>query len=778
MTIERDAAIRFHERGTLSSVTRWISDHAEGLAEWLKNVRRAYQGDRADVAEGDRSAVLLLRDATESDEGRIGVLDVGGATVEDVTAWSTWQDPEASGRGAGTPEEETQGNGGKAYMYRLFTGPARILGIRDGKRNCKGFEGKTGTVERGTPGFVPDGAEGREVPITSVEVELARAIKSYGIEPDELPTEVRDAIYSRGAFTLVEGVEPVDFFRGRIDAYELIEKTIRHEQSVLALEQLRIYAVHNGVVLNDGKPLQLPPIQPYPGLEGPFVLEIPAELAVASGGSVSTTEGGTKPPGRLILMTSSENMWLAYKKLRPRWNLSYRTAYQMIGSKPISDLAPTIPGAQFIYGIVELPALEPGYVDLGRRRPKDGPLVEAVDTFAAEQIKALAKEISDQRREDLDEQSLDELQDENRQLDEFKNRFLAENGRGQGGRGKDGVGPEPPPPPPPPEYGKVPDSIDMMVPEPALRVGIGVPLHIKAILGARVKDVLDRTVRNVELEWISTTPHTGTFIGDDLFDPRAKGQTTIYARIPGTQIESAHVTVDVWAVDHVLLTPRTLHLIVGKPQQITAEVTSDDGARATDVYLNWAHDAEDQMVVRIRPSGWLMGNRVGNTMVTAGAGDPGAGGVWARIPVEVQVKPNPDDTDRGGGFPRLLLTGRDVDPATDEVRPGDPDAPCLWQEPTDYVHNVWWLNLQSPEAAFAFGKRGEDAALWRLFHVEKVMEMVAHIFMQDEYTKKGDEEQQAFWADHKAALDRHEVQATQQMWDALRGYVGTGEGLE
>jgi hypothetical protein len=51
MGIERDPAIRFHEAGTLNAVTRWIASHDEGLAEWFKNSRRAYQGDRADVAE-------------------------------------------------------------------------------------------------------------------------------------------------------------------------------------------------------------------------------------------------------------------------------------------------------------------------------------------------------------------------------------------------------------------------------------------------------------------------------------------------------------------------------------------------------------------------------------------------------------------------------------------------------------------------------------------------------------------------------------------------------
>src|SRR6516164_10912855 len=118
MSIERTESIRFHEQGTLTAVTRWIAAQHEGIAEWFKNVRRQYQIDRANVADDMRAAVLLLQDASAGKPPRIGVLDVGGATLEDVTAWSMWQDPAASRRASQLQEEDTQGNGGKAYMFR------------------------------------------------------------------------------------------------------------------------------------------------------------------------------------------------------------------------------------------------------------------------------------------------------------------------------------------------------------------------------------------------------------------------------------------------------------------------------------------------------------------------------------------------------------------------------------------------------------------------------------------------------------------------------------
>ena len=162
----------------------------------------------------------------------------------------------------------------------------------------------------------------------------------------------------------------------------------------------------------------------------------------------------------------------------------------------------------------------------------------------------------------------------------------------------------------------------------------------------------------------------------------------------------------------------------------------------------------------------MTANRLGRTAITAGAGS-----IWARIQVEVKIVPNPESQKRGSGFPRLLLTGRDLDPATGTIRERDPDQPALWQEPSDYVHNVWWLNLQSAEAAFAFRRRGGEPTLWRTYHAEKVIDMVVQVWMTEEFTRKGEQQRPDFWAAHLAAMDRHRVRLVQEMWQRLEPYV-------
>jgi hypothetical protein len=724
--------------------------------------------------------VLLFSDAVNRNSpARIGLLDVGGATLEDVNAFSTWQDPEASSRGSPLVEETTQGNGGKAYMYRMFRGSARLLGVKERRRNCKGFEGPPDSLERGTPGFVPSDAAGRDVPDCQWEHELQVALQPYNLRIDELPAIMQEALQAREAFTLVEGADPLDFPRGRIDASTLIDRLLCHDQAVLAVQQLRVFAVHNGRLLYE-RNLELAPIAPYPGFESERVFEIPDPLPNEDEQPVSTRRQGSHP-GRLILRTSDQNMNRAHFRLRARWRMSYWAGRQNIGAKSIAELAPNSPGSYFIYGEVELGPLDE-YVTTGRVRPVDGPLVNALDRFIGDRIRDLARELSDRRRQEQDQGQLDEIHAENRLLDRFKNRFLSS--AGIGGTGSDGTNGQRGGPPggPGPEgyvYGTQPNTIRFMqAPAEPIHLGRGVTVHLETILCPRIKDVDDRTVRGLTLEWFTGDRHVAEVVGESLV-ARGKGETELWARLSDTGIESERrVQVKVLNVDHVLLTPRSLEIPLGTRARIIAEVTDDEGSRVTDVYLQWAHDADDPMIVRISPFGSVFGNRVGQTYIRAGAGDLAQGEVWSRIPVEIRVVPNEQRNRPGGGSPQLLVTSRDIDPDTGDIRPDDPDRPSLNQEVSDYDHNIWWLNLGAPDAGFFSQQRTSNPQAWRGFHAQKLVEMVGQVRIREELNGQSREERPEVWARHKAMLEEFQIELMAQMWQALQPYILTGQGIE
>jgi hypothetical protein len=775
MTIERDEQIRFHEKGTLSAVTRWIQGHDVGVAEWLKNTRRAYQPDRLDVDEVDRVAVVLLRDEDPHGAARIGLLDVGGVDASDLSRWSVWQDPDASRAGSTADEEQTQGNGGKAYMYRMFTGLARLLGVRNGLLNAKGFDGPEDSLERGKPGFVPTRAEGENAPIGPWQKQLDLILAPYGLQYSKLPPVVQSALKHRQSFTLVEGQQPKDLFQGRIRVDNLLQKLVRHDQSTYALEQMQVFAAHNGVIVNDGEPLRLEEIAPYEGFETPRIIPIPEVLPDETGTNVSTTMGGTKPQGRLILHTSRENMPNATKRLLPRWKITYRTQHQMIGSKPISELLPTTPGNQFVYGVLELSALEPDYVTHGRVRPGEGPLMEALDRFVAEHVRSLAKEIHDKRRQEKDAEELEQIAKENRMLDRWKDKFLpsseggegGQTGTGQGGRGSGGD---------PAEKGVVPYQILINHYPEGLIAGVGVEVNLQQLLNPQVVDEFGRIVTAAPLNFFSDDTD---ILEVDAESGRAhalkKGAAYVTVRT-SSRLSSEPLKVTAWNVDHVLLSPRHVEIPVGKRKPIVAEVTNDEGMRSTNVLLNWKHDADDPLLIRIRPTGVITGNRIGETSVSAGAGLAGDE-IWSRIPAVIRVVENPDRKGHGSGFPQLKLTGQDVDPETGQVREGDIEQPSLWQEVADVENNIWWLNLDAPDAAFAFDLHRQEPSTWRLFHAIKLVEMVTQVHMQTEYTT-GREEAKDFWAAHKAALERFQVKVAPEMWEQLAQYVAEGGDLE
>ena len=44
-------------------------------------------------------------------------------------------------------------------MYKLFEGPAYLIGVKNDVRNCKGFIGEHASLDRGNPGFIPNKKE-------------------------------------------------------------------------------------------------------------------------------------------------------------------------------------------------------------------------------------------------------------------------------------------------------------------------------------------------------------------------------------------------------------------------------------------------------------------------------------------------------------------------------------------------------------------------------------------------------------------------------------------
>lgn len=776
--IERDSSIKFHEIGTLKAVTRWINRHEDGFPELMKNVRRAYQEDRANVAPKHRVAVLMLYDGNKRKKipARLGLLDVGGATLDDVEIWSVWQDPDASSRGSRVQEEITQGNGGKAYMYSRFRGPTYILGIKDEKRNCKGFVGPNDSLERGIPGFIPNQSLGKDASIDKLwDDELVEQLVDFGLDFASLPNDVKTTLKARKAFTIVCGINPIDWGK-KADVKNFIKKVSRHPQSTLALKQVKFYAYHNGKILFNGKPLELEPIPPYPGIEGPFEHEIPEMLLSPSGNQVNTTKSssGKHPKGKIILYTSKDDMETAFKVLKPRWKVAYRTKFQIVGEKSIPEIVPTTPGSHFIYAEVILDSLDPDYVRLGRDRPNDGPLINTVDMFLTEKIKHLAQKIYELRKQKLSESTLDEIFNDNKFLNDLKNEFLPEGGEfgfesgDGGGNGKDKktriqV-----------KWGSKAAKIEVSTYK--LSMTRGFTINLAPILGPTVKDKEEKPVR-ADLIWSTDNKNILELSKNGDCKALGKGTCKLWVSVAGTMVKTPPIEIEIRVLKDVILSPRNLQVPVGHSKEIIPQIIDDGGKKSTEVLLNWRHSADNKNIVKISPRGHVFGNIIGKTLVSAGVNDPKNGDLWSNIPTEVEVIKSDDEGERGKGHPQLLLTDREdsIDPETGEKRVGEPEEPALWQLPHDLKHNIWWLNMQSRDAAFAHELRPTNLVAWRIFHAKILIEMMIQVHMLHEYTKKGDAESPDFWSNHKQRYERFAVYLTHPMWEKLQNWIRGGD---
>lgn len=423
----------------------------------------------------------------------------------------------------------------------------------------------------------------------------------------------------------------------------------------------------------------------------------------------------------------------------------------------------------------------PDYVTVGRVRPNDGPLVRALDKFITEKLRELANQISAKNRVELDQKELDAVHRENQRLDQWKNQFLPTNGQqGEGGLEGEGLGSRRQRQRNPTKWGTTPVAIDIEHANETLKVGRGVCFPVDWFLQPHVIDGDGLPVRGSDLIWCSDNPRIADFPNpkEGRIVAKQKGQCAIQLQIKGKAIQSEPVQIDVWVIDHVLLTPRDLKIPLGTRQSITAEVTNDDGQRSVDVLLNWEHDADDSQMVRIAPTGTVAGNKLGRTTVSAGAGDPKVGGVWARVRAEIEVVENSNLDYKGGRFPTLKLTDKDIDPETGAQRPNDPDEAPLYQGVLDHAHNIWWLNLGSKEAEAAFNRRIDNPQAWRLYHAQKVVEMVVHVHMKNEYTSRAEGEVPGLWSDHWETFKRLQKQYIPMMWEKLNAYLLTGSGLE
>ena len=708
---------RVHKEGAIRLLCRAFQSHEDGLPEWVKNAADEYA--RRNTKEDRRAVVIIFRDGSEERSPSISCLDFGGMSSAVIERhFRVWADPEAALQG-GTGEgvQGGHGNGGKCYMAQMFGHHSMLYSVTGGRGNRYGTAAGSFAF-----GYIPDRDSGRDFGVSDLAHGLDRSLADIGCSVSVLPAAARSALAAADGFTLITGVGPKGIEK-RIAVDSLMDSLLEHPQMVYTLQFCEVFVIHNGALKNRGKPLSLPRIPPMPGSSTPRTIPIPLRLKdPQTGERVPTTEHADRSTeGRLVLRTSARSMRTRKKSLRH--SVTFHSSSGFIGYVPVADLDIQSPYRNRIYGECILESLE-SYKQNDRKHLAESPLSRAVQHFVAYEIQKLATEFEIQERRKYSTAEKSEVSRINEALDKWKNRFLTENIGGTWGPG----GPKRPRTPRvswPIGHAR---RIDLALSHTRMGRGVDVTAQLKFY------DANGGRVRAVPVRWITDDPNIA-MVNEDLgtVTSFSYGATTVYAETLDGGLRSNRLALEVVKIHSMKIEPATIEVPLGSRRRLSAICTLEDGAEADDVSLEWTEN--DPKVAISTATGMVVGLTMGTTEITAEDDSIRSGNPAAVVVTEGDGE-GEGDKSGGRGFPRVLVSGDfDHDPVTGKFTQFSDEDPPIMQRPADVEKNIWWINSAAPLAELYLDKGqgyGYGSREWRVYHVEKYVEIIAQIITRDE----------------------------------------------
>jgi len=709
---EKDEKIRIHPKGAIAQLCSAFRSHEQGLPEWLKNTNTAYANANADTE--DRVLTLLFGD--KGGEKYIALLDHVGMSVEDIeTRFSDWGNPEAYLGQAASDEivEGGHGNGGKCYMTQMFESHSYLYTVKGTRGSKYGFIG-----DDPNPGYFPDKQHGRGFPLNKPVDELRRALNEIGVGFARFPDEVKTAAARRDGFTLIVGVGPRNF--GHRDAAEkLVESVLAHPQSLITLQRTRVFVVINGRPIPQLCPVKLPDILPHPEAPEPRIVLIPRILVdPQTEAEVATTSEPSAPRGRLIIKTSEVSMrW----RLRARHCITFFAYKYPIAFLPMEDIARTT-WVDRMYGECHLDQLRK-YETNERRDLADSPLTRAVRGWVKDQVLAYEAEFTRKERLKASQAQQEALRKQNEFLNKWIQKSLKEEASATGaGGGKGGRRPTPVRPLPQ----EVPISAEVI--SPFARAGVGVCLSLRVTF----RNAEGKRVAPIPFMWCSSDWAVATVDSDiNAVVTHTPGVTSVWIETLDKKLRSAAVEIEVVNIKSINIKPPELTIQAGKIHQLEAIVHDRDGREFSDVYLTWLQD--DSAIVSVTATGKVIGRRQGTTTIQVG--DDNYTDDSCRC--VVTVIPSTGTEDQGGrNFPKIVLSEIEPDPLNPDGEPchlSPQDGPVHQPTPQHVENNIWFIKMTCPLAKYYFEKSGADSVEWRAYHLERFVEALVKIKLNNLY---------------------------------------------
>ena len=405
-------------------------------------------------------------------------------------------------------------------------------------------------------------------------------------------------------------------------------------------------------------------------------------------------------------------------KRRYHHNMIYQGESGYIGYKPMAELDVASSFIDYIYGECTLASLESAKQNV-RERLAISPLTRAVEDFISTKVADLTREFDLHFKRSYNQREKTGLSQLNESLDKWKNQFISEYLTSLIGPGNGSGNPRPPTPSLP--SGK-PYHIEVSL--TYARAGIGVSLRPFA----KFFDKNGHRIRPVPFIWISYDTNVAWVDPDlNIVNTFTRGTTNIWAQTNDEGLESNKITLEVVKIRKIQLHPAIVTITSGSRSRVNAICTLSNGETVSDVALIWTED--NPIIAGVSVSGSIFGRSPGKTTVSAGDDL-----CMAENNVQVVVSEGSGDTDEGKGraYPKILISSVDNDPETDDEVNLSPDDPPVYQRPQDVERNIWWINSSAPLAQMYLDQDrgyGYTTREWRIYHVERYIEIIAQISM-------------------------------------------------
>ena len=224
-----------------------------------------------------------------------------------------------------------------------------------------------------------------------------------------------------------------------------------------------------------------------------------------------------------------------------------------------------------------------------------------------------------------------------------------------------------------------------------------------------------------------------------------KGKVKIHVSLPGTSIKSNIIEIEVIEISKILLKQNSLEIKESTVKKITPEIFDINNNKIDNCYLNY--EFNDIEIADGSSTGLITGIKQGSTDLIIMSEDAESNSI------KINVTENKDKKKKkGGGFPKVLLSGINVDPlvagSKNPVWLKEINPP-VHQRIRDVEAGIWWINLQSPVAHDLYRPQGtklkstgHKSKEFKVYLMEKWFEIMARVnFLNDKeavFDKKED----------------------------------------